>query len=104
VWKVGIEKATSTDSVGIGPDADKKTESAVTLEKAQTDAAAPNDAGSSLREPEYDVEVKLADMQADPNNPLFSAKRFEDLGLYASSTILCIRHHANFSNKNKRGS
>lgn len=48
------------------------------------DGASKQDAGSSeLHEPEYDVEVKLADMQADPNNPLFSAKKFEDLGLYA---------------------
>ena len=68
----------------IGADADKKTEAAVSLEKAQTDGAAPQDAGSaSLHEPEHDVEVKLADMQADRNNPLFSAKNFEDLGLYA---------------------
>lgn len=30
---------------------------------------------------EYEVRVKLADLQADPNSPLYSAKRFEDLGL-----------------------
>jgi len=29
----------------------------------------------------YDVSVKLADMQGDPNSPLYSVKRFEDLGL-----------------------
>lgn len=28
-----------------------------------------------------EVEVQLADLQADPNNPLYSAKNFEDLGL-----------------------
>ena len=39
--------------------------------------------GSSLQEPEYDVNVKLSDLQADadPNNPLYSAKSFEQLGL-----------------------
>lgn len=29
----------------------------------------------------YEVAVKLADMQGDPNSPLYSVKRFEDLGL-----------------------
>lgn len=29
----------------------------------------------------YEVAVKLADLQADPNSPLYSVKRFEDLGL-----------------------
>ncbi|KAJ5624462.1 hypothetical protein N7510_000771 [Penicillium lagena] len=37
--------------------------------------------GSELQEPEYSVEVKLSDQQADPNNPLYSVKNFEDLGL-----------------------
>src|SRR5262249_53711285 len=37
--------------------------------------------GSALHEPDYEVQVKLADMQADPNNPLYSAKSFEELNL-----------------------
>ncbi|KAJ5683479.1 hypothetical protein N7462_006644 [Penicillium macrosclerotiorum] len=37
--------------------------------------------GSELQEPDYTVEVKLSDLQADPNNPLFSVKSFEQLGL-----------------------
>lgn len=37
--------------------------------------------GSELNEPDYSVEVKLSDLQADPNNPLFSVKSFEQLGL-----------------------
>ncbi|KAJ5819941.1 hypothetical protein N7474_005532 [Penicillium riverlandense] len=37
--------------------------------------------GSELQEPEYSVEVKLSDQQADPNNPLYSVTNFEDLGL-----------------------
>jgi hypothetical protein len=47
-----------------------------------TDGASEVLGGSNLQEPEYDVEVKLSDLQADPNNPLFSVKSFEDLGLY----------------------
>ncbi|KAL3476891.1 P-loop containing nucleoside triphosphate hydrolase protein [Aspergillus californicus] len=47
----------------------------------QTDGAAIDQGGSHLQEPDYTVEIKLADLQADPNNPLFSVKNFEDLGL-----------------------
>ena len=36
---------------------------------------------SRLREPQYDVEVKLHDLQEDPNSPLYSVKSFEQLGL-----------------------
>lgn len=36
---------------------------------------------NNLIQTEYEVRVKLADLQADPNSPLYSAKRFEDLGL-----------------------
>ncbi|KAJ5103948.1 hypothetical protein N7532_004477 [Penicillium argentinense] len=37
--------------------------------------------GSELQEPDYSVEVTLNDLQADPDNPLFSVKSFEQLGL-----------------------
>lgn len=47
----------------------------------QTDGATAPFGGSTLHEPDYQVEVKLADMQADPNNPLYSATTFEGLGL-----------------------
>lgn len=50
----------------------------------QADGAAST-TGDNLQEPEYDVEVKLSDMQADPNNPLYSIKSFGDLGLYVDS-------------------
>lgn len=56
-------------------------EEAGDLSKSQTDGAGEPQAGSSLQEPEFDVQVKLSDMQADPDNPLFSAKTFEELGL-----------------------
>jgi ATP-dependent RNA helicase DDX19/DBP5 len=51
------------------------------LAQAQVDGSGPPGNGSSMVETEYTVEVKLVDMQADPNNPLFSAKTFEELKL-----------------------
>lgn len=48
---------------------------------AQVDGSGPQGKGSTLQEPEANVEVKLADLQADPNNPLFSVKSFEELNL-----------------------
>ena len=36
---------------------------------------------SGLVENDYEVEVKLADQQADPNSPLYSVKSFKELGL-----------------------
>lgn len=47
----------------------------------QTDGAGQPFGGSQLSEPEYAVQVKLADMQADPENPLYSVKSFEELNL-----------------------
>lgn len=49
--------------------------------QAQVDGSGPPGNGSNMVETEFNVEVKLADMQADPNNPLFSAKTFEELKL-----------------------
>lgn len=47
------------------------------------DAEKPIDDGvnSGLIEPAYDVEVKLADLQADTESPLHSVSSFEELGL-----------------------
>ena len=47
-----------------------------------SDGAPAAQGGSDLHEPEYDVEVKLSDLQDDPNNPLYSAKSFEELELW----------------------
>jgi len=47
----------------------------------QTDGASQPFGGSQLSEPEYAVQVKLADMQANPDNPLYSVKSFEELRL-----------------------
>jgi ATP-dependent RNA helicase DDX19/DBP5 len=61
------------------PVEEKTEDSAVT--QAQVDGSGEPANGSPLTEVEYKVEVKLADMQADPNNPLYSAKSFEELKL-----------------------
>ena len=42
---------------------------------------APKNEGP-LHESKYDVQVTLADQQADPNSPLYSVKSFDDLGLH----------------------
>lgn len=49
----------------------------------QNDGASEVLGGSTggVIEPEYEVNVKLADAQADVNNPLYSVKSFEELGL-----------------------
>ena len=48
---------------------------------SQVDGASELQMGSSLLEPEFNVDVKLNDLQADPNNPLYSVKNFADLNL-----------------------
>lgn len=65
----------------------EKTEKKSSLSIPQTDGAGEELGGSNLQEPEYDVEVKLSDIQADPNNPLYSIKSFNELGLWVSPCI-----------------
>jgi hypothetical protein len=57
----------------------------------QMDGATGPFNGSQLHEPDYLVELKLADMQADPNNPLYSIKSFDELGLLVIYLILSIQ-------------
>ncbi|KAI9778659.1 MAG: RNA helicase required for poly(A+) mRNA export [Peltula sp. TS41687] len=59
---------------------DGKERSADTSPRGQVDGAGVIKNGSHLHDPDYEVEVKLSDIQADPNNPLFSVKSFEELG------------------------
>lgn len=37
--------------------------------------------GSGLVEPEYEVEVKLTDLQGDQDTPFYSAKTFQEMNL-----------------------
>ncbi|KAL9039868.1 MAG: hypothetical protein Q9214_004703 [Letrouitia sp. 1 TL-2023] len=60
----------------------KSRETQSDLAKAQFDGATETQRGTPfLSEPTYDVNVKLSDVQADPNNPLYSITDFKDLGL-----------------------
>ncbi|KAF2644073.1 P-loop containing nucleoside triphosphate hydrolase protein [Massarina eburnea CBS 473.64] len=69
------------------------------LAAAQVDGAGIPGNGSTLTEKDYKVEVKLSDMQADPNNPLFSAKSFEELKL--SDSLLKGIRQMNFRKPSK---
>jgi ATP-dependent RNA helicase DDX19/DBP5 len=63
------------------------------LEQSQTDGATTWLNGSAgLDEPEFDVNVKLADLQDDPNNPLYSAKTFDELNLCVRSRSRAYSH------------
>lgn len=70
-------------STPVADKGEKKNEPpAPATDKANTDGATTWLKGSEgLDEPEFDVNVKLADLQEDPNNPLYSVKSFEDLKL-----------------------
>ncbi|KAI7876434.1 P-loop containing nucleoside triphosphate hydrolase protein [Lichtheimia hyalospora FSU 10163] len=58
----------------------------LTTTKPITPAAASGTTDQSTQDnlikSSHDVQVKLADQQADPNSPLFSVKSFEELGLH----------------------
>ena len=61
--------------------ASKSEAKGTSLEENQKDGATTWMMGSELDEPEFDVNVTLADLQDDPNNPLYSAKTFQELNL-----------------------
>ncbi|CAH2445781.1 RNA helicase [Komagataella phaffii CBS 7435] len=59
-----------------------KTEESIKLEsKSEPKTEAEQKEDSNLIKSTYEVKVKLADLQADPDSPLFSVKSFEELGL-----------------------
>ena len=70
-WADDVEESVNTES----------TKDATSLEEAQKDGANTFLNGSGLDEPAFDVNVKLADLQADPNDPLYSIQSFKDLKL-----------------------
>jgi ATP-dependent RNA helicase DDX19/DBP5 len=47
----------------------------------QVDGVFSTPGGNILPEPEYSVHVTLANMQEDPDNPLYSIKSFNELDL-----------------------
>ncbi|KAI2081585.1 RNA helicase required for poly(A+) mRNA export [Ophidiomyces ophidiicola] len=72
---------TKDDPPATEPKAPEETDAGKTTSIPQVDGASGPQQGSDLQDSEYDVSVKLSDMQADPNNPLYSIKSFEELGL-----------------------
>ena len=79
-WADEVTTPVNDSANGAGASKSEKTDGS--LENAQTDGATTYMNGSAgLLEPEFDVNVKLADLQDDPNNPLYSAKTFEELNL-----------------------
>ncbi|KAF5115121.1 hypothetical protein DV454_002477 [Geotrichum candidum] len=57
---------------------EEKTEKTETPNEEEEEKEDP----SSLIDTKFEVKVKLADAQADPNSPLYSVKSFEELGLH----------------------
>ena len=62
------------------PPAETTDESIDWAADTQVDGATEYAGGSTMAEPEFDVEVKLI----DANSPLYSIKTFEELGLYGT--------------------
>jgi ATP-dependent RNA helicase DDX19/DBP5 len=75
------DSAVTTEQPAVAP-ADSTPAGETSIETTKPgDGAGTLQAGSGLEEPEYDVNVTLADLQADPNNPLYSVKSFQELNL-----------------------
>lgn len=79
--KAQAETTTKTATGTATPATADAASDATSLEMAQKDGANTFLNGSGLDEPAFDVNVKLADMQADPNDPLYSINSFKDLNL-----------------------
>lgn len=73
------EAATNSEPSAVNARAEKEMSE---MSNAQTDGASEPAGGSSgIYDPSYEVNVKLRDLQANPDDPLFSIKSFEELGL-----------------------
>jgi ATP-dependent RNA helicase DDX19/DBP5 len=83
-WADDVEESESATKAQAEAATETKTDAPAdpdSLEMAQKDGANTFLNGSGLDEPAFDVNVKLADMQADPNDPLYSIQSFKDLNL-----------------------
>jgi ATP-dependent RNA helicase DDX19/DBP5 len=56
----------------------------ISLPNAQGDGSSEPLGGSTLHDAQYEVEVKLSDLQGDVNSPLHSISTFDELGMYVS--------------------
>lgn len=68
------------------------------LETAQVDGASGVDHGSGLHDAQYEVEVKLSDLQGDTSSPLYSVSSFEELGMYVPYQSLSLHVLTLYSN------
>jgi len=82
-WADEAETPTTEQPPAVEKKEEDKEEAAEpgSVAESQQDGANTYLNGSKLDEPEFDVNVKLADLQEDPNNPLYSVQSFEDLKL-----------------------
>ena len=73
------EAATNSEPSTVDAKAEKEMSE---ISKTQTDGASgPLGGSSGIYDPSYEVNVKLSDLQANPDDPLYSIKSFEELGL-----------------------
>ncbi|KAJ2230078.1 RNA helicase required for poly(A+) mRNA export, partial [Coemansia sp. RSA 1722] len=61
---------------------EKQPEQSIKLADSDDAPAGTSDAPATDDFVEQEVEVRLADIQADPNSPLYSVKSFDKLGLH----------------------
>lgn len=79
-WADEVDSPADTQNGSVDELTSKANE--IDLSNSQMDGATEAQNGSpQIYEPTYDVNVKLSDVQADPNNPLYSIKSFDELGL-----------------------
>lgn len=77
---LSIDKKAEVKAEKIEPET-KKEETETATNKADNGEVKEKNEESNLIKSTYEVKVKLADLQADPNSPLYSVKSFEELGL-----------------------
>ncbi|VEU20082.1 DEKNAAC100150 [Brettanomyces naardenensis] len=77
---IAEEEATKkpVSAIPKGPTTQAKTE---TKEEPKDEKEKEKEQQTNLIDSSYEVKVNLADLQADPDSPLYSVKSFEDLGL-----------------------
>lgn len=67
---------------------DTKTETAPSVPASVPVSVPASEAGDNLQENDFEVEVKLADLQESADSPLYSVTSFHDLGLLVTSPTL----------------
>lgn len=75
------EDASSTKEKQVDTEIESSKDSAPTSSSNSNEKKEESEPESNLVSNQYEVQVKLADLQADPNSPLYSVKSFDELGL-----------------------